>query len=279
MEKSNKVDLGTVQETLLLPLFVRARETQKEKPLLIDSKAVSLVNSIPYDFTFMEKAYRSFFYRLLFNATIGRYIYFDDRLNAFIDSFPEATIVNIGCGLDTTFHRVDNGRIQWIDLDLPDVIDLRREYFPESERNRLISKSVFDTSWYDSIENKEHIMLLMVGILPFFDQSQVKRLFRDFQMYLPGAEMVFDVVSKLSVKIFNRGAKKSDKSARLIWNNSNIYKIERWNCGLEVIDSISAMKVRRQHYSLIERTVMSIFEVFNLKSNVAHVKIHPQQDS
>lgn len=273
-DKSSEVELGTVQETLVLPLFVRAMETQKEKPLLTDSKAVSLVNSISYDFTFMEKAYRSFLNRLMFNATIGRYIYFDDRLTAFIDSFPEATIINIGCGLDTTFYRVDNGKIQWIDLDLPDVIDLRKECFSESERNRIISKSVFDVSWYNSIENKDHLMLLMAGVLFYFNESQVKRLFKDFQTYLPGAEMIFDTVSKLSVKMFNREAKKSNKSARMIWSISNINEIEKWNCGLEVIECISAVKVRRQHYPLIERIAMSVLEAFKLRSDVAHVKIH-----
>ena len=278
MEKSNKLELGSVQETLVIPLWVRAFETQKDKPLLIDNQAVSLVNSIPYDFTGFEQMSRSFFWRVIANGTIGRYIYCDNKLNAFIDSYPEATVVNIGCGLDTTFYRVDNGKIQWLDLDLPDVIDLRKEYFPEKERNRLISKSVFDTSWYDIIENKDNVMLLMVGVIYFFDESQIKRLFKDFQTYLPGAEMVFDVGSKLMAKTFNRKVKKEGRSARIIWSNSNIHKIERWNYGLEVIDSISAYNKNGRDYPFLHRIVMSVFETFKLLA-MAHVKIHPPQDS
>ncbi len=276
MEKSNKVELGSVQETLLPPLWARAVETQKKKPLLIDNKAVSVVNNIPYDFTSVSKSTHRFVQR----EVIARSIYFDNKIKAFIDLFPEATIINIGCGFDTTFYRVDNGRIKWIDLDLPDVIDLRKEYFSESNRNRFIPKSILDTSWYDSIERKDHVMLLIAGVLFYLDESQVKRLFSDLQKHLPGAEMVFDSVSKLSVKIMNKTyfKKAGMDNARWFWGINNIYEIEKWNYGLKVIESIPIFKEHKRYYPLIDRIIMSIFDVLKVDS-LAHVKIHPQQDS
>lgn len=120
MEDSREINLGSIQETLLLPLWGRAIETQKQKPLLTDNQAVSIINSIPYDFTVISKNVN----KLTQVAWIARSIFFDKKIKAFINVFPEATIINIGCGLDTTFDRVDNGKIQWIDLDLPDTIDL-----------------------------------------------------------------------------------------------------------------------------------------------------------
>ena len=108
-------------------------------------------------------------------------------------------IINIGCGLDTTFDSIDNGKIRWIDLDLPDTIDLRRKYIAESDRSHFIAKSDFDTSWYDMIELKNNVMLLIAGVLYYFDESDVKRLINDFQAFLPGAEIIFDYASKLGI--------------------------------------------------------------------------------
>ncbi|HLF36115.1 MAG TPA: hypothetical protein VI583_17860, partial [Cyclobacteriaceae bacterium] len=55
MSAKLSLNLGHVQETLLLPLWGRAVESRKEKPLLIDAKAVEIVNSIDYDFSVMTK--------------------------------------------------------------------------------------------------------------------------------------------------------------------------------------------------------------------------------
>lgn len=104
MKNSNELKLGSVQETLLLPLWGRAVETQKIKPLLMDNTAVSIINSIPYDFTRISEN----IHKITRLAWIARSIYFDNEIKAFIGNFPEATIVNVGCGLDTTFERVDN---------------------------------------------------------------------------------------------------------------------------------------------------------------------------
>ena len=119
MGNKNNIKLGSVQETLFLPLWGRAIETQKRRPLLVDEKAVSIIKSIPYDFTTISKNIMN----LSRLSWIARSIYFDKKIKDFIDVCPEATIVNIGCGLDTTFERVDNGKIHWYDLDLPDTIE------------------------------------------------------------------------------------------------------------------------------------------------------------
>ncbi|WP_203665178.1 hypothetical protein [Streptomyces parvus] len=44
-----KPHLGTVQETLLIPLYARAVENRKEQALLRDARAEEIVASIDYD--------------------------------------------------------------------------------------------------------------------------------------------------------------------------------------------------------------------------------------
>ena len=83
---------------------------------------------------------------LLF-AAVARAKQFDDKVRAYITVHPRASVVNIGAGLDTAFYRVDNGLIHWYDLDLPLVINFRRQLLLEPERVTFIAKSFLDPSW------------------------------------------------------------------------------------------------------------------------------------
>ncbi len=269
---NEEIELGSVQETLLLPLWGRAIETQKKKPLLIDKKAVSIINCIPYDFTEISKNIN----KIVQASWIARSIFFDKKIKAFIDLFPEATIANIGCGLDTTFDRVDNGKIQWIDLDLPDTIDLRKKYISESDRRHFIPKSVFDQSWYDRIEKKDKVMLLIAGVLCYFSESDVKRLFNDFHTFLPGVEVVFDYFSPIGMKVSNKKVIEDggmDKSAYLKWSIDNIQEIEKWDSNIKVISNMPMYREYKKNFSMLVRIGMSITDILKIVS-LAHIRIN-----
>ncbi|MBN1639353.1 MAG: class I SAM-dependent methyltransferase [Ignavibacteriales bacterium] len=272
MENSNEINLGSVQKTLLLPLWGRAIETQKPKPLLVDNKAVSIIKSIPYDFTLIAENINPIS-RL---SWIARSIYFDKKIKEFISVFPEATIVNIGCGLDTTFDRVDNGKIHWYDLDLPDTIELRKKYILETDRRKFISKSVFDTSWYNKIEKKDNVMFLIAGVLYYFNESEVKKLFISFHTFLPGVEIVFDYASKLGISVSNKKVLEKggmDKSAFLKWGINNIKEIEKWDNNIKVIDKMSMYKEHKKNYSIFKRMGMTIADMLKIMS-LAHIRIN-----
>lgn len=272
MENSIEINLGSVQKTLLLPLWGRAIETQKPKPLLVDNKAVSIINSIPYDFTLIAENINPIS-RL---SWIARSIYFDKKIKEFISVFPDATIVNIGCGLDTTFDRVDNGKIHWYDLDLPDTIELRKKYILETDRRKFISKSVFDTSWYNKIEKKDHVMLLIAGVLYYFDESEVKELFNSFHTYLPGVEIVFDYASKLGISVSNKKVLEKggmDKTAYLKWGINEIKEIEKWADHIKVINHEPMYKEHKKNYSLFHRIGMGIADVMKIMS-LAHIRLN-----
>ncbi len=272
MENSNEIKLGSVQKTLLLPLWGRAIETQKPKPLLVDNKAVSIMNSIPYDFTVIAENINP----LTRIGWVARSIYFDKKIKEFINVFPDSTIVNIGCGLDTTFDRVDNGKIHWYDLDLPDTIELRKKYISETDRCCFISKSVFDTSWYDAIDKKSKVMFLIAGVLYYFDENEVKRLFKDFHAILPGLEIVLDYASERGIKLSNKVVLNKggmDESAYLKWSANDIMEIEKWADYIKVISHEPMYKEHKKNYSLFHRIGMSIADAMKIMS-LAHIRIN-----
>lgn len=266
------IKLGSVQKTLLLPLWGRAIETKKTKPLLIDNKAVSIISNLPFDFSVIANNVS----KLSQTSWIARSIFFDKKIKAFIDDNPEATIVNIGCGLDTTFDRVDNGKIQWFDLDLPDSIALRRNYFSETDRRKFVSMSVFNTDWYKNINSTNKVMFLIAGVLYYFDETEVKKLFSDFHNFLPGVEIVFDYCSTKGKKIANKKVIEKggmDKSAYLKWGIDNIYDIEKWANNIKVKSNMPMFKEHKKKYPFIKRIGMNISDMMKIMS-LAHIEIN-----
>ncbi|MGD0755158.1 MAG: class I SAM-dependent methyltransferase [Bacteroidales bacterium] len=271
MTNSHEINLGSVQETMLLPLWGRAVETQKQKPLLVDNKAVSIIESIPYDFTTISNNIR----KLTRASWIARSIFFDKKISEFIKVNPFAIVVNVGCGLDTTFDRIDNGKINWIDLDLPDAIELRKQYFQETDRRRFIAKSVFDTSWYGDIKNKDKVMLLIAGVLYYFDEPNVKKLFNDIHNYLPASEIIFDHASKLGIKLSNEQVIKRggmNESAYLKWGIDDIFEIGKWESYINVISNMPMYKEHKKNYPITKRIGMNISDSLKIMS-LAHIKI------
>jgi len=271
MNYQNEINLGSVQETMLLPLWGRAVETLKPGPLLIDNKAVEIISTLQYDFSTIAKNIS----KISRASWIARSIFFDKKISEFISANSNATVVNVGCGLDTTFDRIDNGKINWIDLDLPDAIELRKRFFQESERRRFISKSVFDTTWYDDILNKDKVMLLIAGVLYYFDESEVKKLFNEIHTYLPAAEIIFDHASKLGIKFSNEQVLKRggmNESAYLKWGTDDIYEIEKWDSFIKVISNMPMYKEHKKNYPLTKRIGMNIADRLRVMS-LAHIRI------
>jgi O-methyltransferase involved in polyketide biosynthesis len=118
------IDKKSVSITLFIPLCPKAFETKRKHPIIIDNKAVEIIDSLDFD----TKPYLQ---KRAYHSAIVRTYLIDNGVKKFIKENPTGTIINLGCGLDTRITRVDNGQLKWIDLDLPEVIDLRRRFFPE----------------------------------------------------------------------------------------------------------------------------------------------------
>jgi len=231
-----KVHLNNVEETLLIPLWGRAQASRAHNSLLNDAKAIEIIDQIDYDFS--KLARRQIFRRDFW--FIIRAKQFDDKIKANIAEHPRASIVNIGAGLDTTFYRVDNGSIRWYDLDLPHVIDIRRQLLPETDRTTLIPRSIFDPSWYSDVKHtQDGVFLMAAGVLFYFDAAQVRPFFSSLADNLPGAEIVFDTLPKLAVFFMNWNVRKAGiKGAAVKWALRDANEITKWDDRITVIDQV-----------------------------------------
>ena len=170
MSETKSLNLSGVAETLLIPLYSRAMESQRPDAMIKDEKAVALVTQMSLDFSRVRQIPMNELLkvmRIMFTREMDRYA------RDFLSRHPEAVVVHIGCGLDSRFERVDNGRVEWYDLDFPDVIELRRKFIgDEGERYHLLACSVLEDAWLEAV--KVH----SPAPLPVFGRNSFRLLHR-----------------------------------------------------------------------------------------------------
>ncbi len=271
MSEKYTVELGDVQETLLLPLWGRAVESQKEEPLLIDRTAREIIDRIDYDFSETTK-------NLSEISQLGwvmRSLLIDKIIMGYIARYPQATIVNIGCGCDTTFERVDNGTIGWYDLDLPDVIEFRKKFIQENDRRRFIASSFLDYKWFDQVKKSENIMFIAAGLLYYFTEYEVKGFINKLADSYPRSEIVFDASSPLGIKMANKMVLKNsgmDEKLFLKWGLKSAKEILQWDSRVELIGEFPLFKDARKYLSTKSKIGTFMSDVFKAQYLV-HLRI------
>ena len=200
-----KVQLSGISQTMLGCLWGRAQLSKRYSSLFYDEKAVELIEKIDYDRSTSDdvpfQGIRFSISRKLNLPEFGLFTLrarqFDKKAKTYIIEHPHASVVNIGAGLDTTFYRVDNGLIHWYDLDLPPVIDVRRQLLPKPDRVTYIASSLFDPSWCKDISYVEDgVFMIAGGVFHFFEESQVKQVFSMLADNFDGSEIVFNIISR-----------------------------------------------------------------------------------
>ena len=236
MPREPRQSLSGVSETLLVTLYLRAMESARPDALIHDEKAVALVRQLNYDFARVRQIPLSGANKLVI---ILRNREFDRIAGAFLARNPEAVVVHIACGLDSRFDRVDNGRVEWYDLDLPDVIALRRRFIgDEGKRYHLLGCSVFEDGWLEEVSahRSRPLLFLAEGVFMYFEEAQVKSLVQRLRDHFPGAELVFDAYSPLHVWRHNIQTSASKINLRVRWGTWRGQEIERWGDGIRLLD-------------------------------------------
>jgi O-methyltransferase involved in polyketide biosynthesis len=224
--------LGTVQQTLFIPLAGRARETRRKRPVLRDPKAVEIVESVDFDTATYGRDWGGV-------VTVLRTAIFDWWVRAFLAGHPAGTVVEIGTGLNTRFERVDNGQVHWIDLDLPDTIDLRRKFFADSGRRRMVAASVLDDDWLTAVgESPGPYFFAAEGVLVYLAQAPqvIARIAERF----PGSLIAFDSYDRKMLERQHQMAAKKNMAARWAWSCDDPRSLE--SLGLDVVQAAAVTR-------------------------------------
>lgn len=229
---------SNISKTLLLPLYFRAIESQKKGGNFSDEKAAEIIKKIDYDFDRMDG------FKVLQSATIMREKSFDFLVSEFIKENPFSIVINIGAGLDTRFFRMDNGKINWYELDLPEIIGVRKELFDETDRYKFIAASAFDIRWVKKIKNKDQrpVLIIAEGILLYFSKPMVKKFVKELRIKFAGANLIFDAVTpeQAAASFFNPALSMMDVCFK--WGMRTIDELALWDSNIETKDVIYYFK-------------------------------------
>lgn len=195
------IEKNTVQETLVIPLYGRKMCSTLYPRLFYDETAIRLMDEIDYDFTLLEKKSKSLMQRFGFLEAAMRQNDLAWEVRDYLASHPDAAVVNLGCGLDSTGRSCDNGRCRIYNLDFPDVIRVRDELLPAGEREENILCDLNDTGWFGKIDASNGVVFFAAGVFYYFLTEQVKALVQAMHAAFPGGRLVFDAANRKAVKL------------------------------------------------------------------------------
>ena len=201
MKEKIRIEKGSVQETLIVPLYARKKCSDKFPELYSDPMASKICERIDYDFSALDKKYESVAYE--FGSMEGALRQMDMmwEINDYLKSHPEATIVCMGCGLDFDPRRCGTVRNRIFNLDFPDVITAREELAEKDDRERNIPADLTDLSWMDKVEAQDGAVFYASGVFHYLMREDVKRIALAIADHFPGARLLFDTVGKKGYKL------------------------------------------------------------------------------
>lgn len=262
MEKASHMnDLSPVSETLYIPLLAKAQESKRPHPILVDPMALEISERLHFDLEGSGFNGGS----IANQGIIVRTEVIDEAIKKHLSVSPSLTVINLGAGLDTRISRIDDERIVWYDLDLPEVIELRRRYFSENDRVKFIAESVLDPSWVSEIapEHRANVVIVAEGILMYLSEVEVKQVMHMIAGGFPGAHMYFDAVHRFFV---GKGV-----SSKFVWGVEQARDIERLDPSIVLEEAWSNGDLHKERQSLLLR-LMNVIPTTKNRSRIIHIR-------
>lgn len=248
----------TVAETLLIPLYMRAKESKREKePIINDPWAVELMEKVEYDYSKFDGA------KLSAVGCVVRCWFLDNVVRRFCSTHVNPVVVNVACGLDARCQRTisPEANIPFYSLDLPEVVNLRKGLLHEAKNETYIAFSLFEVEWMDMLK-KQHpngtFLFVMEGVLMYFAEGEIRRLFNNLSDRFPGCEIWFDACGSMTVRHNDKHDALKKVSAKFHWGIDNGHEIESWNNRFHLIEQTSQGLFFRSRYPF-PMNIMSFF--------------------
>ncbi|HTP11506.1 MAG TPA: class I SAM-dependent methyltransferase [Anaerolineae bacterium] len=234
---TDKIRFTQEKETMLMTLSGRATQSQWQNPILRDPWAEEAMRHIDYDMSQSLKGVSAWSMWKDIGPTIiaTRAATFDLLTSRYLADHPEATVLHVGCGMDSRVFRVDPpASVQWFDVDYADVIDLRRQLFPErGAAYHLIGAPLADLHWLGEVPRDRPGLFIAEGVLHYVSETEVKALLNAVVAHFPGGQLIFDICNSMIVK--RAGSNVGGTGATYKWGLDDPQDIQRLEPKLELI--------------------------------------------
>lgn len=243
-----KIRMQGVPETMLQTLYARAAYSQKQNHKFYDAKSVEIVSKMDYDFSNARKD------AAMSNGVIARTILLDRMVGDFIRENPDAAVINIACGMDTRFYRLDNGNIHWYNIDLPETIAVRRRFLEENGRVYMIASSAMDENWVKEIDKpKGKILVVIEGLVMYLTEADVKQILSIIERNFSNVEIIMETMNPFIVRHMKEKSIEAS-NAKFTWG---------LRTGRDLMEMVSGLKWVKD-VSLVEgmKVLYPVYHVF-----------------
>ena len=248
--KKYHIEKNTVQETLIIPLYGRKVCSERFPQLFSDPEAERLCAMLDYDFA--EKGKKMESAAGLFGTLEVAQRQYDIgcEVKAYLQAHPKAAVVNLGCGLDDTFHKCDNGICKGYNIDMPDVIAVRNELIPAGDREKNLGFDLNDDAWMAEIDASEGAVFYATGVFYYFKTEDVKALFQKMGKHFPGAVLAFDACNRRGAKLMTKTWLKEAGIANVdaYFSLEDAAELKAWSDDFSSVTSKSYMRGYRDIY-------------------------------
>jgi len=194
------INLSSTASTLLITLYSRAAMSKNNR-ILTDKKAEEIISLAGYDEKKLQVSLK-----LQALLTLRAYI-IDRYTKEFINKHNgKCIVIQLGCGLDSRYIRMNNDRVKWYDLDLYGTMEMRKKYYKNSTNYKMITSNVCNLSWFNEIGSFDIPTLIIgEGLFMYLNEEENKLVISEVAKKFSNCEFIFDIFSPLAVK-FSRFA-------------------------------------------------------------------------
>ena len=186
--------MNVVNNTLFIPLFGKSL-VSKKGIILKDEKAEYIWEKEQFPLKRKSKS------KWLAYYTAMRARVFDDWLKERLELAPDAIVLHIGCGMDSRIERVGNQGRAWFDIDFPEVIEKRREYYRESETYRKLEGDLREETWLEAIPKGANVIVVLEGVSPYLQTPELKSAIKAFEKRFSSVKILMDCYTELGAKL------------------------------------------------------------------------------
>jgi O-methyltransferase involved in polyketide biosynthesis len=230
---TSKIRVPKEKETYLATLYGKAMDAAVEHPILGDKYAADAVARIDYDFRELKLPNGG-------EITLPmRAWHFDQWTRTFLAKNPVSTVLHLGCGLDTRVQRIDpEPQVRWYDVDFSDVIELRKQLYPDRVGYHPIGSSVTDLAWLDAVPRDTPVFVIAEGLVMYLQQEDGTALFRRITEQFPSGQIAFDGYSGSMVRLVSRLATVRGAKVELVWGVDDPHDLEKQIPQLHLAESV-----------------------------------------
>ena len=231
--EGEQVHLTKQKETSLITLYGRALQSRSQDPVLRDEAAEEAVSRIDYDFGKLKMR------KVGPLAVAIRAKQFDLWTAQFLVETPDATVLHLGCGLDSRVFRLNpNASVSWFDVDYPEVIELRRRLYPERAGYQMIASSLTDPGFLDEVPGDRPVLIVAEGLMMYLTEHDVKHLLNRLTDHFQSGRLAFDALSRWGARMAKADPSVRATGASFHWGIDDPRNIKHLGPRLELVTEV-----------------------------------------